>query len=131
MKNLYVTKSLWKISWTFVWCIALCFLIVPIFYLIYKIMLIKKDYYVINDNSVTHYSGVFNITKNEVIITGVLGVYSSKTFFGNMFNYGNVSVDVIGKSNLNFYDVKNPDAVEKYFRSRITKGKDLKQIIAE
>lgn len=128
---LVVRKSLWSILWTFIWCIALCVLIVPVGYLVYRIISLKHDYFEIYDDRYVHYSGVVNINKHERVLTDVLTVDTSKSFIGNLCNYGNVTVNVIGRDNLYFTDIKDPELVENFFRSKIANVKNLKQIVTE
>ena len=126
-----IRKTMWSLTWTFIWTILLSVLIIPVFYLIYRIVAVRSHYTEVYEDRVIDYRGVFNKSKSEHSITKVLGVNKSQTFFGNMFDYGDISVNLVGSHGLSFSNIGDVDKVEQFFKSRIINANELKQAIIE
>ena len=126
-----IRKTMWSLTWTFIWTIFLSFLIFPVFYLIYRIVAVRSYYTEVYEDRVIDYGGVFNKSKNEHSITKVLGVNKTQSFFGNMFDYGNISVNLVGSRGLLYNGIGDVNKVEQFFKSRIINANELKQAIIE
>lgn len=104
--------------------ILACFLIFPIFYLIFKIVEAKNYKIEFYDNKIVTYSGVFNKSKRQSAFMGITSISVHQTFFGQIFDYGYVSVDCIGKWDIDTNNIKDPAGLESYLQSTIIQKKD-------
>lgn len=77
-------------------------------------------------------SGVFNKIERRTPITKVMSVSVRRSFWGQVFNYGNVYIDFVGKGDHNMIMIKNPNALKKYVQSLIdgTDYDSLHQIVS-
>ena len=63
-------------------------------------------------------SGVFNTRENEIVFKGIISVSCNITFGGKIFGYGTVKADMVGKHDLFFSGVKNPEGLRDYLLTR-------------
>lgn len=66
-------------------------------------------------------SGVLNKHESEALLTNLVSVSVSQTLGGSMFNYGNVSINVIGKHDIRLTGVKNPHDLKHYIEGLMNK----------
>lgn len=128
MKPDYVIK---KSAWSVIrpWHILLFFLIVPLIIMIVKIINIKDDKIEIYNNKIVQKSGIFNKKEKTTILTAVLSVDVYQSFWGRIFNYGNVSVDVVGQWDINTKGVKDPQKLKQYLERYIANARTMRQYI--
>ena len=117
MKPNYVAKKSACAVLSF-WGIVGCILIIPLFVLIFKIIAVKKFRIEFYDDKIVTYSGLINTQKKQVVFMGVTGTSVSKTIMGQIFNYGDVVVDCVGKWDVDTTYIKNPSALEKYLQTK-------------
>jgi hypothetical protein len=124
----YVMK---RSGWSVVrpWHILLGFLIVPLIIMIVKIINVKDDKIYFYKNKVVHKYGIFNKKETTTILTRVLSVSVDRPFWGRIFNYGTIEVDVIGKWDIDMKGVKNPKKAKKYLESIAVDGRRIRSII--
>ena len=99
--------------------ILLCFLIVPLIIMIFKIIDATKYRLEFYDNKVVEHSGWLSTKTRTMTFNGVLSADTNKTFWGTLFNYGTVSVDAVGKWDVATNFIKNPEGLESYLQTRI------------
>lgn len=110
--NYVVRKSILP-AFTF-WRVILFFLIVPLIILICNIVMLKKDIIEFYDGKIIHRKGVLNKSETTTVFMGVYAVNVEQSFFGRMFNYGDVRVDAVGKWDVDCSAVKNPKGLKAY-----------------
>ena len=111
------------------WHLLLFFLIVPLIIMIIKIINVKDDTISFYNNKVVQRSGVFSKYEKTNVLTRVLSVTVKQTFWGRLFNYGTVYVDVVGKWDINMSGVKNPMEAKAYLEKFVANGAAVKPII--
>jgi len=117
MKELEVKKSVWKVI-NF-WSILACILIIPIFILVIRILIIKKEKITFYNDRIVVEEGFFTKKVNEFSFAGVFSVSTRQSLWGRMFKYGDVIIDFVGKNDINTRYVKNPEQLVSYLKSRI------------
>ena len=94
-------------------------LIIPLIILIFKIISIKSYTLTIDGTKVTEHGGIFNKYDRQTLLTNVVGVDVSQTFFGRIFGYGNVHVDLVGKRDLWLNGIKQPDKLKEFLQQYV------------
>jgi uncharacterized membrane protein YdbT with pleckstrin-like domain len=122
-------KSAWSVIRP--WHILLGFLIVPLIIMIVKIINVKDDKIAFYNNKVVQTSGIFSKYEKTNILTRVLSVTVKQTFWGRIFNYGNVYIDVVGKWDINMRGVKNPMEAKAYLEGFVADGMTARQFISD
>lgn len=119
-------------GWIFL-CVLLCWLIVPIFIMIYLIVRTTRYRIEFYDDRIITRSGVFNVEERQSLLTTVMGVRIRQSFGGQLFRYGDVIVDTVGKWDVNTTDIKHPDELKRYLENIMrTKGtKGVHQIVSD
>ena len=125
----YIMK---KSGWSVVrpWHILLGFLIVPLIIMIVKVINIKDDKIYFYKNKVVHKHGILNKKETTTILTRVLSVSVDRPFWGRIFNYGTIKVDVIGKWDIDMTGVKRPKKAKKYLESLVGDGRQMRHVIS-
>ena len=111
------------------WGIVACILIIPIFVLVYKILVASKYRIEFYDDKIVTYQGLINISKKQSVVMGVTSTSVAQTLFGRMFNYGDVVVDCVGKWDVDTFGIKNPGALEAYLQTKIVQVPNNNQFI--
>lgn len=112
VNNVEKNKIVIILAW--VWGVLGCFLL-----LIPTIMAIKKTIefhcteFVITDKKVIEKYGVLNIQIDEMAIEKIENITINCTFWGRIFNYGDVYIQGTNRNNVNFYAIKNPYEIKK------------------
>lgn len=125
--NYVMKKSAWSVIRP--WHILLFFLVVPLIIMIIKIINVKDDKIFFYNNKVVQTSGIFSRYERTNILTQVLSVTVKQTFWGKIFNYGTVYVDVVGKWDINMSGVKDPLKAKAYLERFVPSGKGVKPLI--
>lgn len=125
--NYVMKKSAWSVIRP--WHILLGFLVVPLIIMIIKIINVKDDKIFFYNNKVVQTSGIFSRYERTNILTQVLSVTVKQTFWGRIFNYGTVYVDVVGKWDINMSGVKDPLKAKAYLERFVPNGKGVKPLI--
>lgn len=125
--NYVMKKSAWSVIRP--WHLLLFFLIVPLIIMIVKIINIKDDKILFYNNKVVQQSGVFSKYEKTNVLTRVLSVTVKQTFWGRLFNYGTVKVDVVGEWDINMSGVKDPMGAKAFLETFVANGAAVKPII--
>jgi len=128
MQPNYVARKSVLPAFTF-WRVILFFLIVPLIILIYNIIALKKDVIEFYDDKIVCKKGVFNKSETTVAFMGVYAVNINQSFFGRIFNYGNVKVDAVGKWDINSNGIKNPKSLKAYLEQYTVKSDNTVKIV--
>ncbi len=111
------------------WRVVSCILIIPLFVLVFKIIAAKKYRIEFYDDKIVTYSGLINVQKKQIVFMGVTGTSISKSLMGQIFHYGNVAVDCVGKWDVDTGGIKNPEALENYLQTKIVKASINNQFV--
>ena len=106
-----------------------CIFIIPIFVLIFKIIENKKFRVEFYDDKVITYSGLINTNKKQTVFLGVTATQVHQKIAGQIFNYGDVIVDCVGKWDIDLTNIKNPSELEKYLQTKIITSDQTNQFI--
>ncbi len=128
MKPNYVAKKSVMSVLSF-WGIVACILIIPIFILIYKIVEVKKFRIEFYDDKIITYSGLINKRKKHTVFMGVTSTDIQQTLFGQIFNYGDIIVDCVGKWDVDTNYIKNPAKLEEYLQTKIVPVSHTNQFV--
>lgn len=127
--NYVIKKSAWSVIRP--WHILLGFLIVPLIIMIIKIINIKDESISFYNNKVVHRSGIFSKKERTTVLTRVLSVSVKQTFWGRIFNYGNIHVDVVGKWDINMRGIKKPMEAKAFLEQFVANGMRANQVIMD
>ena len=125
MKPEYVArKSAWE-AVSFLWILA-CFLIIPIIPLVFHIIALKHYEIEFYQDKIVIKSGWLNTKKRQMVFMGVTSTTVEQSLWGQLFNYGNVIVDCVGKWDVNSTTyIKYPQKLEAYLQTRIVKAQNI------
>ena len=101
-------------------CIIFFWLIVPLIIQIFRIVAAKKSVIEFYDDKIVTKGGVFNTYENQSVFMGVYSVSLRQSFFGHIFNYGDIIVDCPGRWDIASFGIKDPQGLKKYLESKIT-----------
>ena len=127
--NYVMRKSAWSVIRP--WHILLGFLIVPLIIMIWKIINIKDETISFYNNKVVLRSGIFRRDEKVTVLTRVLSVTVKQSFFGRIFNYGNIHIDVIGQWDINMHGIKNPLEAKAFLEGFVVDGMGVRPLIVE
>ena len=125
--NYVIRKSAWSVIRP--WHILLFFLIIPLLIMIWKIINIKDETISFYNNKVVIKSGILRKNERTTILTPVLSVTVKQTFWGRIFNYGNIHVDMVGKWDINMRGVKNPMEAKAFLENFVANGRTVKPFV--
>lgn len=114
-------------------CILFCWLIVPIFLMIYMIIKAKKFRIEFYKDKVIMHRGFLHTEEQQSILTTIVGVRINRSIAGNIFNYGDVVVDMVGRWDIDTRAIKDPVALKNYLESVMTNAgtKNFNQFIVD
>ena len=124
-------KSAWA-AWSFVatlLTVLLFFLVIPIIVQICRTITVKKYRVEFYEDKIIVKSGWLNTQSKQMVFMGVTGVSVSQSLWGNMFGYGDVNIDCVGKWDVDTTDIKNPKALEAYLQTRTVQASMTNQFV--
>ena len=121
-KSIASTISIWRIL--FFW------LIIPLIVQIAKTLRAASYSLEFYDNKIVTKWGIFARNEKQCVFAGVRAVTLSQTLKGRIFNYGNVSVDCVGKWDVDTSNIKNPLDLKRFLESRIT-GENMTTLVTD
>ena len=130
MQPIFVAK---KTAWGGVTplCLLFFWLVIPLIVMICRIVVIKHQTFEFYDDYVIVKSGVLSKSERKTVFPSVLSVSVSQTLWGRICGYGDLSVDVVGKWDLDLHGVCNPAALKEILESKVTAASNIKQIVVE
>ena len=108
------------------WRVLLFWLIVPLIMIIVDIVKLRSQYVEFYNTYVIKYSGVFNKNDDKCMFPKVLSCNVYRSFWGRVFNYGDIKIDAIGKWDVDLVGVKNPLYIRKYLEKHFISAKEVK-----
>ena len=108
------------------WRILLFWLIVPTILIIVDVVKLKSQYVEFYDTFVIKKKGVFNKTEERCMFPKILSCNVYRSFWGRVFNYGNIQVDAIGKWDVDLVGIKRPLHVRRYLENHFISAKEIK-----
>ena len=108
------------------WRVLLFWLIVPLIMIIVDIVKLRSQYVEFYNTYVIKYSGVFSKNDDKCMFPKVLSCNVYRSFWGRVFNYGDIKIDAIGKWDVDLVGVKNPLYIRKYLEKHFISAKEVK-----
>ena len=108
------------------WHIVFFWTIIPMIHLICKIIVLKNQYVEFYDSYVIKKKGVFHKTEEKCMFPKVMSCHVHRTFNGRIWNYGNVTIDAIGKWDVDLTNVKRPLYIKKYLENHFISAKEIR-----
>lgn len=118
MEPLYVAKKSKLCSFSIL-RILFCWLIVPIILIIIDILKTNVEKVEFFDKKVTERNGLISKNEKETTFKGVVSVNVQQSFWGRLFNFGDVYVDLVGKNNLHLEKIAKPYELKKFLETKI------------
>lgn len=94
-----------------------------------RLIKIKSHRVMFYRNRVVEKWGVFDIEKKSNVFTAVLAVRVEQKFWGRVFGYGEVKVDMVGPWDVDLTRIKKPKKLLNYLDSRIAHVKGMHQLM--
>lgn len=98
----------------------------PLASIIIDVIKLRTQYVEFYDSFVIKKRGVFNKTEERCMFPKVLSCNVYRSFWGRVFNYGNIQVDVIGKWDVDLKGIKRPLYVRKYLENHFISAKEIR-----
>jgi uncharacterized membrane protein YdbT with pleckstrin-like domain len=108
---------------TFIFGILLFFLVIPLFYALWKWLVVKNIKYELTSQRLKTHSGVFNKHTNELELYRVKDYKLIRPFFLRIFSLGNVELETSDRSNptVTIRAIPDAEAVRENLRSIVEK----------
>ena len=108
------------------WRVLLFWLIVPLILIIIDIIKLKYQYVEFYDTFVIKKRGVFNKIEEKCMFPKVLSCHVYRSFWGRVFNFGDISVDAIGKWDVDLTAIKRPLLIRRYLENHFISAKEIR-----
>ena len=108
--------------------LALSF-VIPFIVLLIKIINIKDESISFYANKVVHESGIFGKQVHTNILTHVLSVTVKQTFWGRVFKYGTITIDVMGQWDIDMTGIKNPMKAKAFLETIAANGMGMTHVL--
>ena len=118
MEPLYIAKKSKLCSFSLL-RILFCWLIIPIILIIIDILKTNVEKVEFFDKKVTERKGLISKNETEITFKGVVSVNVQQSFWGRIFNFGEVHVDLVGKNNLYLEKIAKPYELKKFLETKI------------
>lgn len=104
------------------WLILFSWLIVPLIIQIVKIVFAKCYTLKFYDDRVVVVEGLFDKKEKHTIFSGVYAISMYRSFWGRVFNYGDIKIDCPGVWDIDTRGIVNPKKLKRYLETRIITG---------
>ena len=108
------------------WRVLLFWLIVPLIMIIVDVVKLRHEYVEFYNTYVIKRSGVFSKNEEKCMFPKVLSCNVYRSFWGRVFNYGDIKIDAIGKWDVNLNGIKRPLHVRRYLENHFISAKEIK-----
>ena len=108
------------------WYTFFIWTIIPLIPIIWQIIVLKSQYVEFYDSFVIKKKGVFNKTEERCMFPKVLSCNVYRSFWGRVFNYGDIQVDAIGKWDVDLTYIKKPKYIRKYLDNHFISAKEIR-----
>lgn len=92
--------------------------LIPVCIIACRIIVAKCYSAEITDTKIKIKDGFWNIKEDQCIFIGVYSVSVRQSFWGRIFNYGDVIVDCVGSWDVNTKGIKYPHTLKKYLDAK-------------
>ena len=116
-------KSTWRVI-SFLWIVS-CIFIIPIPILIYRIVAAQYEKITFYNDKIVLEKGLLNKSKKTIAYTGVFSVSMSQTLWQKLFDYGNVTVDLVGNNDINTDYIKDPQKLVNYLETKVVRKENV------
>ncbi|MBQ8425000.1 MAG: PH domain-containing protein [Clostridia bacterium] len=123
METLYTVKKSIVPSFTIL-RILFFWLIIPVIFIICDILKYAKETVEIYDTCIKEKTGILSRNEKQITFAGVVSVSVNQSLFGRIFNYGTVTIDIVGKDNIYIESAKNPFELKKFLESKFIDSKN-------
>ena len=120
MEAQYVAKKSKLASITF-WRILFCWLIFPLVFLLIDILKLSSYKLEIFENQIVETDGILSKNQKQTAFNGVVSVSVNQSFFGRLFNYGSIKMDIVGKNDFYIENIKDPNKFKSFLETKIVK----------
>ena len=100
--------------------------LVPVVFVVVDVIILRSRYVEFYDSFVVKKSGVFNKTDEKCMFPKILSCNVHRSFWGRIFNYGNIQIDAIGKWDVDLTYIKRPLYVRKYLENHFISAKEIR-----
>ena len=97
--------------------------------LICNIIVIKSHRVEFYRDRVVEKWGVFDVEKRINVFTAVLAARVEQKFWGRVFGYGEVKVDMVGPWDIDLTRIKTPKKLQNYLETRIARVRGMHQFM--
>ncbi len=104
--------------------------VIPLLVLVFKVINIKDETISFYNNKVVQREGIFSKREHTNILTTVLSVTVYQSFWGRIFNYGTISIDVMGQWDIDMRGVKNPMKAKAFLEQYAANGLGMHSFIS-
>ena len=102
------------------WLIIFFWLIIPLIIQIARILTVKSYSVEFYDDKVIIKCGVLNKGERQSVFAGVFSIGIYQSFWGRIFDFGDIEVDCPGNWDIDTDGIKDPQGLRAYLESRIT-----------
>ena len=95
-------------------------LIIPTIKILIDIIQLKFETIEFYEDYVLVKSGVLSKKQRRSVFSGVYSVSIDQSFFGRIFNFGDVRIDVPGNWDINTEGIKEPESLSHFLEGKIT-----------
>ena len=120
MEAQYVAKKS-KLASITIWRILFCWLIFPLVFLLIDILKLSSYKLEIFENQILETKGILSKNQKQTAFNGVVSVSVNQSFFGRLFNYGSIKMDIVGKNDFFIENIKNPNKFKSFLETKIVK----------
>ena len=104
--------------------------VIPLLILAFKIINIKDETISFYNNKVVQREGIFSKREHTNILTTVLSVTVYQSFIGRIFNYGTITIDVMGQWDINMRGIKDPMKAKAFLEQYAANGLGMNAFIS-
>ena len=103
--------------------------VIPLLVLAFRIINIKDETISFYNNKVVQREGIFSKREHTNILTTVLSVTVYQSFIGRIFNYGTISIDVMGQWDIDMRGIKDPMKAKAFLEQYAANGLGMNSFI--
>lgn len=120
-------KSAWAV-WSF-GTVLLCFLILPVIVQILRTITVKRYRIEFYHDRIVVKSGLLSTHTRQTVFMGIFSVSIRQTLWGRLFVYGDVSIDCVGKWDIDTTYIVDPGSLEEYLLTRIVQHPNTTAVV--
>ena len=113
------SKALAFSGWTIPVLLLLFWTIIPIIYVVIRIIQLDNEVIEFYDDYIIVKKGWIAKSERKTAFSGIVSVSVSQSIWGAIFNFGDLSVDVYGKWDINTWGISNPRGLKNYLEGRV------------